>query len=96
MQHVRRGRVKGVHTLRDSVAEVLEAEVSDTATIANKTISEIDLQDELDIGCIVRDGEFMLPAQDLKILPGDHVIVLAKAGHAREMEQFFTVQVDLF
>lgn len=96
MRHVRRGRVKGVHTLRDSVAEVLEAEVSDTATIANKTLGELDLQDELDIGGIVREGEFLLPDEDLKILPGDHVIVLAKAGHAREMEQFFTVQVDLF
>ncbi len=96
MKHVRRGRVKAVHTLRDNVAEVIEAEVSDTAAIANATLGEVDLPDEVVIGAVVRRDEVLMPSPELKIIPGDHIIVLAKAGQAREVERLFTVQVDLF
>lgn len=96
MQHVRRGRVKAVHTLRDGVAEVIEAEVSDASEIANTAIRDLDLPDDVIIGAIVRKDNVIMPDEELTILPGDHIIVMAKAGHAREVEQLFTVQVDLF
>lgn len=96
MKHVRRGRVKAVHTLRDNVAEVIEAEVSETSALANKLLGEADLPAEVIIGAVVRREDVIMPTPDLMILPGDHIIVLAKAGQAREVEQLFTVQVDLF
>ncbi|MCB9995664.1 MAG: Trk system potassium transporter TrkA [Rhodospirillales bacterium] len=96
MQNVRRGRVKAVHTLRDGVAEVIEAEVSETSGLANKALGELDLPDDIVVGAIVRKDELMTLADSQMILPGDHIIILAKAGHAREVEQLFTVQVDLF
>jgi len=96
MKHVRRGRIKAVHTIRDNVAEVLEAEVSETSSIANTTLAEVDLPEEVIIGAVVRKSHFIIPTPELMILPGDHIIVLAKAGQAREVEQLFTVRVDLF
>jgi trk system potassium uptake protein TrkA len=98
MQYVRRGKVKAVHTLRDGVAEVIEAEVADTSSIANKKLCDLALPEDVDIGVIVRDNKVYIPTNDqnFMILPGDHVVVLAKEGHARDIEQFFTVQVDLF
>ncbi len=96
MQHVRRGRIKAVHTLRDGVAEVIEAEVSETSALANVVLGEAELPDDVLIGAIVRRNDFILPHDGCKILPGDHVIVMVKAGQAREVEQLFTVQVDIF
>lgn len=96
MQHVRRGRIKAVHTLRDGVAEVIEAEILASSSIANKMLGDIDLPEGVIIGAIVRDDEVLALSSDLTILPGDHLIVLAKAGSTRDVEQLFTVQVDLF
>lgn len=96
MQHVRRGRVKAVHTLRDGMAEVIEAEVSESSPLAHQVLGDLELPDDVVIGAIVRGSEVIMPVPERKILPGDHIIVLAKAGHARAVEQMFTVQVDLF
>lgn len=96
MKHVRRGRVKAVHTLRDGLAEVIEAEVSDTSALAHKLIGDLDLHGDMVIGAIVRKDGVIMPTPDFMILPGDHIVVLAKAGQAREVEHLFTVQVDLF
>ncbi len=96
MQHVRRGRVKAVHTLRDGVAEVIEAEVSESSALANKVLGELDLPEDVVIGAVVRRNKILKLTDECDILPGDHIIVLAKAGHAREVERMFTVQVDLF
>jgi trk system potassium uptake protein TrkA len=96
MQHVRRGRVKAVHTLRDGVAEVIEAEVSESSSLANTVLGEIDLPDDVMIGAIVRHDEVIMPTPECTILPEDHIIVVSKAGHAREVEQMFMVQVNLF
>ena len=41
MQHVRRGRIKGLYNIRDGFAEVIEAEVSETSSIVNTPIEEL-------------------------------------------------------
>ncbi|PJB69377.1 MAG: Trk system potassium transporter TrkA [Alphaproteobacteria bacterium CG_4_9_14_3_um_filter_47_13] len=96
MQYVRRGRVKAVHTLRDGVAEVIEAEVLESSALANVTMADLHLPDGVLIGAIVRKDVVLMPAPEIKIIPGDHIIVMAKAGKSREVEHLFTVQVDLF
>lgn len=96
MQHVRRGRIKALHTLRDGVAEVIEAEVSKSSELSGKTIEELDLPCEVIIGMLVRDNEILMPHKDFRIEEGDHVIILASAGQIRKIEQMFSVHVDLF
>jgi len=54
------------------------------------------LPDGVLIGAIVRKDVVLMPAPEIKIIPGDHIIVMAKAGKSREVEHLFTVQVDLF
>ena len=96
MQHVRRGRIKGLYHLRDDFAELLEAEVSETSSIVNSTIDEVNLQHEVIVGGIVREGEFMLGKPDLKLQAGDTVMVLASRAQAQNVEKMFSVRVDLF
>lgn len=96
MQHVRRGRIKGLYNLRDGFAEVIEAEVSDTASIVNTTIEELNLPHEVMVGAVIHEGEILMPDPHYKIRTGDTVIILASRGQAQNVEKMFSVQVDLF
>ncbi len=96
MQHVRRGRIKALHNLRDGFAEVIEAEASDTSTIVNTPLADLKLPQQVIVGCIVREDTVIMPRPDTVIRPGDHVIVLAAQGQAQKVERMFSVQVDLF
>jgi len=96
MRHVRRGRIKALHSLGDGFAEIIEAEVSETASIANMPLGKIKLPRDVMIGAIVRDNKVLMPVAELIIRPGDHVIVLAAQEQARKVEKMFLVHVDLF
>lgn len=96
MQHVRRGRIKGLHNLRDGFAEVIEAEVSESSSIVNKEIEELDLPNEVIVAAIIRDDVVMMPEPDMVIRTEDHVIILASRQHVPNVEKMFAVQVDLF
>lgn len=95
MQHVRRGRIKALHTLRDGFAEVIEAEISDMVAMANKELEEINLPAGVMIGMIVRGEDVILPTPEFVIRPNDHVIILAERDQARKIEKMFSVQVDI-
>ena len=96
MQHVRRGRIRGLYNLHDGFAEVLEAEVSEASAIVNKPIEEIVLPHEIIVAAILRGEEIIMPASDFVIKAGDHVIILASRAQARSVEKMFSVQVDFF
>ncbi len=96
MQHVRRGRIRGLYNLRDGFAEIIEAEVSDTSSVVNTTIEEMDFPHEVLVGAIIRDEEILMPAPNFVIRAGDIVIVLASRAQAQNVEKMFSVQVDLF
>lgn len=96
MQHVRRGRVKALHNIREGIAEVLEVEVSETASIINTPLEELELPDEIVIGMIVRKGRVIMPTPDTVIKPDDHVMILVTRSQTRNVEKLFMVQVDLF
>ncbi len=96
MRHVRRGRIKALHTLEDGHAEVIEAEVSETSHMTNKAIEDLNLPADIRLGAIIRDGKILPLSHDLVVRPHDHVIVLTSADQVRRVEQMFTVHVDLF
>ena len=96
MQHVRRGRIKGLHNLRDGFAEVMEAEVSESTNLANKKICDLGLPEEAVVAAIIRDDEAIIPDEDDVIRNGDTMIVMALQGNSQILERIFSVQVDLF
>lgn len=96
MQHVRRGRIKGIHTLRDGQAELMEIEVSDSSGIANKSVCEIEFPSGVVLGAVMRDGEILIPDDQMEVLPKDLVIIYSEREKARQVEKLLSVQVDLF
>lgn len=96
MQHVRRGRIRGLYNLRDGFAEVIEAEVLETSGVVNLSIEEINLPQEILVGGIIREGVFIPSSADLKVKAGDVVIILSNRAQIANVEKMFSVQVDLF
>jgi trk system potassium uptake protein len=95
MQHVRRGRIKGLHNLRDGFAEVIEAEVTETTSIINTPVAELDLSHEIIVAAVVRGEVVIMPGPEDVIKVGDHLIILASQSHVQDVEKMFSVQVDL-
>lgn len=95
MQYIRRGRVKGIHTLRDGFAEIIEAQVVEGTAMSNKTIRDIKLPPQVVIGSVVRGGDVMMPENDIVIRPDDVVVLLSGKGQGKKVEALFTVQVEL-
>ena len=93
LEHVRRGDVVRVHSLRRGAAEAMEAIVhADTreSKIAGRRIEEIDLPEGTTIGAIVRGQQVLMAHHDTVIEAEDHVILfLTDRRHVEEVGRLF-------
>ncbi|HYD19557.1 MAG TPA: Trk system potassium transporter TrkA [Patescibacteria group bacterium] len=96
LQHVRRGRIKAAHSLRDGFAEILEVEALDTSAIVNTPIREIKRPKNMIFGLIVRGKNIIAPRADTVIKPDDRVIILAAHDQVKRVEQMFAVRPEYF
>jgi len=96
LQHVRRGRIRSVHSLADGFAEVIEAEAVETSPLAGNTLREADLPSDVLVGALVRNGNVIIPRADTLIENNDDVILLASARSVKKVEKLFSVQLEFF
>ncbi|MBL4785340.1 MAG: Trk system potassium transporter TrkA [Cohaesibacteraceae bacterium] len=96
LQHVRRGRIRGVHTIDDGRAEVIEAEALDTSPLVGQPLRDLNFSDGVRIGAIYRNGEVIRPNGDTRIQAHDRVVLFALADRVREVEQMFRVSLEFF
>jgi trk system potassium uptake protein TrkA len=96
LQHIRRGRIRSVHSLRDGFAEVIEAEALETSPLVGSPLSEISLPPDVIIGAIVRDGEVIIARSTSVIESGDRVILLSAAHSVKKVEKMFSVRLEFF
>lgn len=95
MKHVRRGRIKEVHSIGDDDIEVIEAEASENCQIINAPIQDLALPKETLVAAIVHSGEIIIPTPKTTIRPGDRVIFVARQGQAKKVEKLFSAQVTI-
>ncbi len=96
LQHVRRGRIRGVHSLQNGAAEVVEAEALETSPLVGRPLREIDLPSGIRIGAVFRDGKVITPDGDLQIQAQDRIVIFAVASRVRQVEQMFRVSLEFF
>jgi len=96
LQHVRRGRIRAVHSLRDGFAEVIEAEALETSPLIGVPIRESKLPDGVIIGAVVREGEVIIPRGDTILRVRDRIILLATTGSIKRVEKLFAVRLEFF
>ncbi len=96
LQHIRRGRIRGVHSLRDGLAEIIEAETLDTSPLSGKSLRDAKLPAGVIVGAIARNDEIIIPRADTVIQTGDRVIVFATRKMVKKVEKMFAVRLDFF
>jgi trk system potassium uptake protein len=94
LEHVRRGHVVKVHSLRRGSAEALEAIVHGTevtSRVVGRRVEELKLPEGASIGAVVRGDEVIMCHHDTVVQADDHVILfLADRRHVDAIERLFT------
>ena len=96
LQHVRRGRIRAVQSLREGFGEVLEADVLETTEIVGKQLRDIRLPKGVLFGAIVRDNEVLMTRGNTEIKVNDRVIVFSAPEQVRKVEKMFAVRLEYF
>jgi trk system potassium uptake protein TrkA len=96
LQHIRRGRIRAVHSLRDGFGEIIEAEALETAPLVGSQIREGKLPSGVIIGAIVREGEVIIPRGDTDVRARDRIVLLATSGSVKKVEKLFAVRLEFF
>ena len=96
LQHVRRGRIRGVYSLQNGAAEIIEADALDTSPLVGKPLRDLDLPVGIRIGAIYHGNEVIQPTGDVVIKPKDRVVMLALNERVRQVEQMFRVSLEFF
>jgi trk system potassium uptake protein TrkA len=96
LQHVRRGRIRGVYSLRGDFGEVIEAEALETSQLVGSPLRDAKLPAGVIVGAIYRDGEVLVPRGDTVIQAQDRVILFATYEVVKKVEKLFAVRLDFF
>jgi len=96
LRHVRRGRIRGVSSVQDGKAEVIEAEALATSTLVGRPLRDAELPDGIRLGAVLRGQEVIVPRGDTEIHAGDRVIIFAMADEVRRVERMFRVSIEFF
>lgn len=96
LQFVRRGRIRGVHSIHNGAGEVLEAEVLDTAAAIGRPLKSLGLSKGICFGAILRAGKLLMATGETELMAKDRVVLFSRADRVREVEQMFRVTPDYF
>ncbi|MER2537087.1 MAG: Trk system potassium transporter TrkA [Rhizobiaceae bacterium] len=96
LQHVRRGRIRAVHSIEGGLAEVIEAEALETSPLVGASLRDLDLPAGMRIGAIYRGGQVIRPSGSLKVQAKDRVVIFVLAEAVKQVEQMFRVSLEFF
>jgi trk/ktr system potassium uptake protein len=96
LQHVRRGRIRAVHSVQKGAAEIIEAEAMETSPLVGKPLRDLELPDGVRIGAVYRDKTVIRPDGDTRIKAKDRVVIFATLDAVRHVEQMFRVSLEFF
>ncbi len=96
LRHIRHGRVRGVYSIGDAEAEVIEAQVLSTSPIAGQLLRDIDFPEGVLIGGIMKNGEVKRPHGRMRIEEGDVIAIFSMAADVPEVERLLQVSIDFF
>jgi len=96
LQYVRRGRIRGVHSLRDGLAEIIEAEAMETSPLVGVPIKDVHLPVGMVAGAVIRGEEVIIPRGSTVIQPKDRVVIFTVAEGVKHLEKMFSVRLEYF
>jgi len=96
LRHVRRGRIRDIHTIVEDKGEFMEVEAMPSSPLVGVPLRSANLPKSAAVGAIVR-GDEMIPARgDTMIEPNDKVILFSARHAVPEVEKLLSVRPDFF
>jgi trk/ktr system potassium uptake protein len=96
LQHVRRGRIRAVHSLGEGIGEVIEGDALETSPFVRAPLKDIDIPEGVVVGALVRDDEVIIPRGDTEIKPKDRIVLFATTEAVKKVEKMFSVRLEYF
>ncbi len=89
---IRRGNIRSVHTISDSMFEIIEFALEKGSSIVGKAVKDIKLPKQSLILLVVRQNEHILPHGDMTLQMGDRVLVIARTDDIKKIEGTISAQ----
>ena len=96
LRHIRHGRVKGVYSIGDAEAEIIEAQVLSTSPLSGQRIKDIDFPEGVLVGCVLKEGKLVMPTGSLRFDEGDEIALFVVSKDIPEVERLLQVSIDFF
>ena len=80
LRHIRHGRVRGVYSIGDAEAEVIEAQVLGTSPIAGQKVKDIDFPEGTLIGAVMQQGKVVRPTGETRIEEGNVIAIVQRSA----------------
>lgn len=96
LQHVRRGRIRAVHSILEGAAEVLEAEALETSPLVGRPLRTVSDMQGIRLGIILRRGQILPVNGDTVVEAHDRVVLFAMNDRVKRVEQLFRVSLEFF
>ena len=96
LRHIKSFKVRNVHSICHSQAEIIETNAVESNYAVGKTISELNLPQGVLICLIIRNDEVIVPQDNTEIIPEDRLIVLSKADKVKKIEKLFSEKFKYF
>jgi trk system potassium uptake protein len=92
LQHVRQGRVRSAHSLRDGSVEIIEAEARETSHIIGLTVDDINIKSAIMVAALIRDDEITVAPTRISIRVNDRLILTVSKEAVRKVERLFAIR----
>ena len=96
LQHVRRGYIRSVHTLKEGLGEIIEAEVHENSGLIGSSLLDIEVPGQIMVAAILRKAEAIIPSQTTTIQLEDRIIMVVAKQTIKEVEKMFSARLEYF
>jgi trk system potassium uptake protein TrkA len=96
LQHIRRGKVLSSISIKGEQAEFMEAVALETSDIVGKPLKNISFPKGSLVAGIIREENFIIPAGDSIINPGEMIIIFARKQAIPKVEKILAVKLEYF
>lgn len=88
MKYIRKGNIRGVHSLFDGKAEIIEFTISKDSRHSNVAIKDLDLPKHALIVAVTRNNKNIIPDGNFVLMEGDNIILFTKKDSIDKVEEF--------
>lgn len=96
LQHIRRGRIKGAHSIMGGTAEIIETEIVSTSPVLGQTLEDLELPLGIRVAMIARRSEVLLPDDKLIFQEKDRILVFCQTSQIKKVDKIFAMHGEYF